>query len=180
MDSFFGFQVKYSVRKAWDSVLCHNSYYTDSHTKSKLYVKVERLTWLLMLGDNHQGDWSKERKRATARIISYVHVEEFHLPIYRKWVCTFYSRAFLSLVQRSNPAFPTCLCSISYKKFYDNTVWETAQCAERVSESHTHQAALNGGTAHWYSGSPHLLTITSENSRAAKIIIIICSVTGDQ
>lgn len=160
-------------------VLCHNSYHTDSHTKSKVYVKVERLPSLLMLGDNHQGDWSKERKRATARIISYVHVEEFHLPIYRKWVCTFSSRAFLSLVQRSNPAFPTCHCSMYYEKCYDNTEWEAAQCAERVSESHTHQAALNGGTARRYSGSPQLLPITSENSTAANIIIIICSVTGD-
>lgn len=100
-----------------------------------------------------------EAKRATASIINYAHVEGFHLSMSRKWVCTFSPRVFLSLVQRSNPAFPRYLCSMSYGKRYANTVWEAARRVGRASESHTHQATLNGGTAHRCSGSPQLLAI---------------------
>lgn len=83
-----------------------------------------------------------------------------------------------SLLSRGAILHSLGVSEVCLTECYDNTVWEAAQCVGRVSESHTHQATLNGGAAHWYSGSPQLLSITFGNSTAANISIIICSVTG--
>lgn len=131
---------------------------------------------LLALGDNHhQGGRSKERRRATARTITYVHVEKFHLSM-QEMSLHFVPLCISLSYPEEQSCIPRCLQHVLLKALWYQSVG-TAQGTERVSEAHRHQATLN---AHWYSECPQLFTIILGSGRAAKISIIICSVPGDQ
>lgn len=163
------------MRTAWDSVCCITMVIIQIGLPNQTLCQGGEITLTWCWEINITGVTEAKRERETPRIISYVHVQEFHLSMYRKWVCILSSRTFLSLVQRSSPAFLRCLCSRYYRKCYDNKVWEAAQWGGSHRDPHTLWLGelLTGKVHHTY-----FLDIFG-NSTTENISIIICSVTED-